>query len=182
MKKTKTSIKDLYIIEPKVFNDDRGYFMESFKDNWFKREFPEIKFVQDNESQSELGVLRGLHFQLPPNAQTKLVRVISGEVLDVAVDLRKDSLTFGKHESIILSSKNKTQFLIPKGFAHGFLVLSKVAIVSYKVDNIYSPKNEGGILWNDSTLNIDWKMDKKNIRLSEKDSNLQSLHEFKQNM
>ena len=136
MEITKTSIEGLLIIKPKVFEDDRGYFMESYKDSFIKESFPDIHFIQDNESKSSYGVLRGLHFQKPPFEQTKLVRVIQGEVLDVAVDLRKDSETYGKWESIILSGENKKQFLVPKGFAHGFIVISDTAIFSYKVDKI----------------------------------------------
>lgn len=166
----KTKIKDLVIIQPKFHGDDRGYFMESFKEFWFEKHFPDIKFVQDNESQSDFGVLRGLHFQNAPYSQTKLVRVIQGKVLDVAVDLRKDSATYGQHESIILSAENKTQFLVPKGFAHGFLVLSETAIFSYKVDNVYAPEYDAGLLWNDTILGIDWGMSEKDIKLSIKDS------------
>mgnify|MGYP003706025309 FL=1 len=178
MKKTYTSIQDLFIIEPKIFSDDRGYFMESFKDNWFKKEFPEIKFIQDNESKSTYGILRGLHFQKPPFSQTKLVRVVKGKVLDIAVDLRKKSKTYGKFESIILSDENKKQLLVPKGFAHGFLVLSKVAIFSYKVDNIYSKDHDSGIIWNSKDLNIDWNISTDHIKVSEKDNNLQYFNQF----
>lgn len=178
MKKTKTFIKDLFIIEPQVFKDDRGYFMESFKDNWFKNEFPTINFIQDNESKSTFGVLRGLHFQSPPFSQTKLVRVVKGKVLDVAVDLRKESQTYGEFESIVLSDENKKQFLVPKGFAHGFLVLSKVAIFSYKVDEIYSKSHDSGIVCNSNDLNIDWKINVNEIQVSEKDKNLQSFNQF----
>ena len=135
MELVKTSIEGLVVIKPKVFQDERGYFMESFKESFIKKNFPDIKFIQDNESMSSYGVLRGLHFQNPPFEQTKLVRVIEGEVLDVAVDLRKNSLTYGKWESIVLSGKNKKQLFIPKGFAHGFVVLSEKAVFSYKVDN-----------------------------------------------
>jgi len=178
MKKIHTSIKDLFIIEPEVYKDDRGYFMESFKENWFKKEFPEIKFIQDNESKSTYGILRGLHFQTPPFSQTKLVRVVKGKVLDVAVDLRKESQTYGEFESIVLSDENKKQFLVPKGFAHGFLVLSKVAIFSYKVDNIYSKEHDSGIIWNSKDLSIDWKISTDHIKVSEKDNNLQSFNQF----
>jgi len=178
MKKIHTSIKDLFIIEPEVYKDDRGYFMESFKENWFKKEFPDIKFIQDNESKSTYGILRGLHFQTPPFSQTKLVRVVKGKVLDVAVDLRKESQTYGEFESIVLSDENKKQFLVPKGFAHGFLVLSKVAIFSYKVDNIYSKEHDSGIIWNSKDLSIDWKISTDHIKVSEKDNNLQSFNQF----
>lgn len=175
---TETYIKDLLILEPKVFGDQRGYFMEAYKEDWWKEHFPHIHFVQDNESKSQRGVLRGLHFQLPPYAQTKLVRVIDGEVLDVAVDLRKDSPTYGKYESILLSSENKKQFLVPRGFAHGFVVLSETAVFSYKVDNIYAPDHDSGINWNDPDLNIDWNIDEKEVLLSEKDSKLQIFKDF----
>jgi len=171
----KTSIEGLVIIQPKVFEDERGYFMESYKESFIKENFPDIHFIQDNESKSCYGVLRGLHFQKPPFDQTKLVRVIDGEVLDVAVDLRKGSLTYGKWVSILLSGKNKKQLFIPKGFAHGYIVLSKNALFSYKVDNLYSPDHETGIIYNDKTLNIDWKIPKKNILISKKDQNLNSL-------
>ena len=171
----KTSIEGLVIIQPKVFEDERGYFMESYKESFIKENFPDIHFIQDNESKSCYGVLRGLHFQKPPFDQTKLVRVIDGEVLDVAVDLRKGSLTYGKWVSILLSGKNKKQLFIPKGFAHGYIVLSKNALFSYKVDNLYSPDHETGIIYNDTNLNIDWKIPKKNILISKKDQNLNSL-------
>lgn len=166
----KASIDGLVIIQPKVYEDERGYFMESFKESFIKKHFPNIHFLQENESKSSFGVLRGLHFQKPPFEQTKLVRVILGEVLDVAVDLRKGSPSFGKWESIILSESNKKQFFIPKGFAHGFVVLSEEAIFSYKVDNIYSPKNEGCIRYDDPDLNIDWKISTDLIKVSDKDN------------
>ena len=175
MELIKTSIEDLLILEPKVFEDDRGYFIESYKESFFKQSFPDIHFVQDNESKSSYGVLRGLHFQKPPFEQTKLVRVIQGEVLDVAVDLRKDSETFGKWESIILSGENKKQFLVPKGFAHGFIVLSDKAIFSYKVDNIYAPDYDSGIIYNDQDLNIDWRLPKDDIVISQKDKSLSNF-------
>jgi dTDP-4-dehydrorhamnose 3,5-epimerase len=178
MKITPTTIKDLVVLEPTVYGDDRGYFMEAFKKEWFSEHFQEIDFVQDNESQSQKGVLRGLHFQTPPYAQTKLVRVIQGEVLDVAVDLRKDSPTYGQYKSIILSAENKKQFLVPRGFAHGFIVLSETAIFSYKVDNMYSPMNDSGIRWNDPDLNIDWMLHPERIQLSEKDQNLHFFKDF----
>tara|TARA_Y100001954_G_scaffold150560_1_gene160038 strand:+ start:6141 stop:6677 length:537 start_codon:yes stop_codon:yes gene_type:complete len=168
MKITQTSVKDLKLIEPIVFEDERGYFMESFKKSFFK----ENHFIQDNESKSFRGTLRGLHFQTPPFEQTKLVRVIFGKVQDVVVDLRKNSETFGKHLSFILSSNNKKQLLIPPGFAHGFLVLSDFAIFSYKVDNKYSFEHDCGIIWNDDFLGIDWKIQDDKLILSEKDMNL----------
>ena len=169
----KTSIEGLIVIQPKVYTDDRGYFMESFKDS----NFPDIKFIQDNESRSTYGVLRGLHFQKPPFEQTKLVRVVKGEVLDIALDLRLASKTFGKYESIILSGENKKQFLIPKGFAHGFVVLSNEATFSYKVDNYYSPQHDSGILYN--SLNIDWKIPSEDMVISEKDKTLQPFNSLK---
>ena len=171
----KTSVEGLVIIQPKVFEDERGYFMESYKESFIKENFPNINFIQDNESKSSYGVLRGLHFQKPPYEQTKLVRVIEGEVLDVAVDLRKGSLTYGRSESIVLSGKNKRQFLIPKGFAHGFVVLSKEAIFSYKVDQYYKQEFECGIRFDDPELKINWHLDKKDITISEKDKNLKFL-------
>ena len=169
MKITPTKIKDLVVLESQVFGDHRGYFMEAFKKEWFNEHFPDLEFIQDNESQSQRGVLRGLHFQNPPYTQTKLVRVIHGEVLDVAVDLRKDSSTYGQHVSIILSAENKKQFLVPRGFAHGYVVLSDSAIFSYKVDNSYSPQHEDGIMWNDPNLKIDWKISEQDVQLSAKD-------------
>lgn len=164
-----TSIDGLLILKPKVFQDERGYFMESFKRDFFRENFPEIDFIQDNESKSSYGVIRGLHFQKPPYEQTKLVRVVEGEVLDVAVDIRVDSPTFGNWESVVLSANNKKQFLIPKGFAHGFSVLSKNAVVQYKVDNIYSPENDSGIKFNDPKLNINWKIPQEHQTVSKKD-------------
>ncbi len=178
MKITETNIEGLVIIEPKVFGDSRGYFMETFQKNTFNSSVTETEFIQDNESKSSKGVLRGLHFQLPPYQQAKLVRVIEGEVLDVAVDLRKDSKTYGKHYSILLSGENKKQFFVPRGFAHGFVVLSETAIFSYKVDNLYAPTHDSGILWNDETLNIDWNIDIELLQLSEKDKNLSSFKDF----
>jgi len=174
----KTSIEGLVIIQPKVFEDERGYFMESYKENFIKENFPDIHFIQDNESKSSYGVLRGLHFQRPPFEQTKLVRVIEGEVLDVAVDLRKKSSTYGKWESIILSGENKKQFLIPKGFAHGFVVLSMEAIFSYKVDNYYAPEYDSGIRYNDTSLDIDWKINTEKLIISTKDKELKTLDEL----
>ena len=171
MEIVKTSIEGLVIIQPKVYEDNRGYFMESYKDSFIKENFPNIHFIQDNESKSSYGVLRGLHFQRPPFEQTKLVRVIQGEVLDVAVDLRKESPTYGKWESLILSGLNKKQLLIPKGFAHGFVVLSKSATFSYKVDNHYAPNHERGIAYDDKELSIDWKVPAEKINLSKKDKN-----------
>ena len=174
----KTSIEDLIIIMPKVFEDERGYFMESYKDSLIKENFPEINFIQDNESKSSYGVLRGLHFQKPPFEQTKLVRVVEGEVQDVAVDLRPGSPTYGKHESVILSGKDKKQFLIPKGFAHGFLVLSDEAVFSYKVDKYYAQEFDSGIFYGDKNLDIDWVLPKSDLIVSEKDANLQTFKQY----
>ncbi len=177
MKINKTSIKDLLIIEPALFKDHRGFFYESYnKDNLDK--IINITFVQDNESKSKKGVIRGLHFQSPPFEQTKLVRCISGKIMDVAVDLRLDSITYGKSFSIELSSENNKQLFIPKGFAHGFQVLSHTAIVNYKVDNFYNPKHDSGIIWNDQHLSIEWNLDLKPI-LSIKDSKLNSFNDLK---
>ena len=167
-----TSIPDLIIIEPKVFGDNRGYFIESFKKEIFEKNIGKINFIQENESRSSFGVLRGLHMQKPPYAQAKLVRVVEGEVLDVAVDVRKDSPTFGKSISIILSAENKKQFFVPRGFAHGFVVLSENAIFQYKIDNVYSTENEIGISYNDLDLHIDWVIEKEKMILSTKDMQL----------
>lgn len=167
---TKTKIPDVILIEPKVFGDDRGYFVETFRSNLFEQETGiKTTFVQDNESRSTYGVLRGLHYQLPPHAQSKLVRVIEGKVLDVAVDIRKGSPTFGQHVSAELSAENKHQMFIPRGFAHGFVVLSETALFAYKVDNYYSPECDRGIQFNDPQLKIDWKVDQEQLQLSEKD-------------
>jgi len=169
---TETGLKDLVVIEPKVFGDERGYFFESFNEKLFQQFVCPVHFIQDNESKSNCGVLRGLHIQKPPYTQAKLVRVVLGEVLDVAVDLRTDSLSFGKYYSIVLSAENKKQFFIPRGFAHGFVVLSETAIFQYKVDNVYSPKNEIGIIYNDIDLNIDWNVETSMLKLSGKDTQL----------
>ena len=150
-----TEIDGVWLIEPKVFSDERGYFMEAFKKEEFEANIGPIDFVQDNESKSSFGVLRGLHYQKGEHSQAKLVRVIKGEVLDVAVDLRKSSPTFGKHVCVLLSEENKRQFFIPRGFAHGFAVLSDEAIFTYKVDNKYAPQSEASIIYNDATLGID---------------------------
>jgi dTDP-4-dehydrorhamnose 3,5-epimerase len=173
-----TNIEGLIMIEPKVFGDSRGYFLETFQKDTFNKNVAETIFIQDNESKSSRGVLRGLHFQIPPFEQAKLVRVIEGEVLDVAVDLRKNSPTYGQHFSILLSGENKKQLFIPRGFAHGFVVLSETAIFSYKVDNLYSPTHDSGILWNDTDLNIDWKIASESVILSEKDKNLVFFNDF----
>lgn len=174
-----TKIRKLLKLQPKVFGDERGYFLESFKQEWWRDNLFNVEFVQDNESKSGYGVLRGLHFQRPPYEQSKLVRVIEGEVLDVAVDLREGSPTYGKHETVILSGENKTQFFVPRGFAHGFVVLSESAIFSYKVDNVYAPEHEGGIIWNDPKLGIDWNVSDENVKLSDKDKKLPPFESFK---
>ena len=168
----KTFIKGLYIIEPNFFNDSRGYFFESYNKALFNKKIKNINFIQDNESKSLKGVLRGFHFQKPPYEQNKLVRCVCGKVLDIALDLRKNSPTYGKHKSIILSEKNKLQFFIPLGFAHAFIVLSDSAIFSYKVDKKYAPSYDSGVIWNDKTLSIDWRLNKSEIIVSEKDKNL----------
>jgi len=177
MRFIKTEIGGLYIIEPKVWEDDRGYFFESFKEQIFEENIGKINFVQDNESKSSYGVLRGLHYQLPPFAQSKLVRVVFGKVIDVAVDIRKNSPTFGKHVSVELSGENKKQLFIPKGFAHGYIVISEEVIFQYKVDNYYSKEHERGILFNDPELKIDWKLNEEEILISGKDKLNKSLNQ-----
>jgi len=172
MKFTETDISDLFIIEPKVYQDERGYFFESFRREQIHQHIGPIEFVQENESKSSYGVLRGLHFQIPPYAQSKLVRVVQGKALDVAVDLRNDSQTFKQHKGVILSAENKKQYFIPQGFAHGFVVLSNTAVVQYKVDNYYSSEHERGIIFNDAELGIDWRIPQEEIVLSEKDKRL----------
>lgn len=168
----KTEIDGVWIIEPKVFNDDRGYFFESFKQAEFDKHIGyHVDFIQDNESKSNYGVLRGLHYQEGDTAQAKLVRVIKGKVVDVAVDLRKSSPTFGKYVMVELSEDNKRQFFVPRGFAHGFLVLSDEAIFTYKVDNVYSPQTEASLRWNDETVGVKWPIDVKDVVLSDKDLN-----------
>jgi dTDP-4-dehydrorhamnose 3,5-epimerase len=162
-------IPEVIIIEPGVFGDDRGYFMESFRLDLFQREIPGVNFIQDNESMSLFGVLRGLHYQLPPFAQAKLVRVVSGHVLDVSVDIRKNSPTFGRHAAVELSGDNKRQVFIPGGFAHGFVVLSRQAIFQYKVDNLHSREHDRGIAFNDPELGIDWRLGREELLLSDKD-------------
>jgi len=170
MEVIKTNIEGVVIIEPRIFKDDRGYFFESFSQREFEEKVCKTTFVQDNESKSSYGVLRGLHFQKPPFAQSKLVRVIKGAVLDVAVDIRKGSPTFGQYVSVELTGENHRQFFIPRGFAHGFSVLSEEVIFQYKCDNFYSPQSEGAIAWNDPDLNIDWRIPAEKVVLSEKDS------------
>ena len=177
MKINKTFIEDLLIIEPQLFKDDRGFFYESYNKKKLDK-YINIVFVQDNESKSTKGVIRGLHFQAPPFEQTKLVRCVSGNILDVAVDLRTNSKTYGKSFSVELSSKNKKQLLIPKGFAHGFQVLSNEAIVNYKVDEYYNPNLDSGIIWNDKDLLIKWNHDIDPV-LSKKDLNLESFKNLK---
>ena len=169
MEYIKTEIPGVFIIEPRVFNDARGYFMEAWKEEEFNQHIGPVKFIQDNESKSSYGVLRGLHYQEGTYSQSKLVRVIKGRVLDVAVDIRKSSPTFGKHVMVELSEDNKRQFFIPRGFAHGFLVLSPEAIFTYKVDNPYAPTQEAGIRWNDPDLAIEWPIDFSEVQTSEKD-------------
>lgn len=173
-----TPIKDLLIFEPKIFNDDRGYFFESYNHSLFVREGLNYSFVQDNESFSTIGTIRGLHFQRGSFAQTKLVRVLQGIILDVAVDLRPNSSTYGKHFSVELSSQNKRQLLIPKGFAHGFSVLSETAQIAYKCDNPYFKESEGGIRFDDPTLDIDWRVPKGKCLLSDKDKALPFFYEL----
>ena len=173
----KTDIEDVLIIDPKVFGDERGYFFESFSSKRFEEEVCKTTFVQDNESKSSYGVLRGLHFQKGKYAQSKLVRVVKGKVLDVAVDIRKGSPTFGKHVAVELTEENKRQLFVPRGFAHGFAVLSEEAIFQYKCDNLYAPQEEGAIAWNDPELGIDWKMETSNALLSEKDKHHPTLKE-----
>ena len=164
-----TDIPSVVVIEPKEFGDHRGYFFESFSERDFAANVREVKFVQDNESKSCYGVLRGLHFQKPPYAQSKLVRVVKGCVLDVAVDIRRGSPTFGKHVAVELSEENHRQLFIPRGFAHGFVVLSEEAVFQYKCDNYYAPHSEGAIAWNDPDLGIDWGIPSDDVILSEKD-------------
>ncbi|ERI94310.1 dTDP-4-dehydrorhamnose 3,5-epimerase [Clostridiales bacterium oral taxon 876 str. F0540] len=176
---TETKIKGVYVVEPKVFGDHRGYFMETYNYEDFKKAGLDMVFVQDNQSKSKKGVLRGLHYQ-KPNPQGKLVRVISGEVFDVAVDLRKDSPSYGQWIGAVLSSENKKQFYVPEGFAHGFLVLSEEAEFVYKCTEFYHPEFEGSIAWNDPDINIEWPLnDVGNILLSEKDKNAKALKELK---
>ena len=174
----KTKLDGLVVLKPTVFKDNRGYFTESYNQKNINKLLGNVNFVQDNESESSRGVLRGLHFQKPPYTQAKLVRCLKGSVLDVVLDLRKDSKTYGIFETISLTEENKKQLFIPKGFAHGFIVLSKSAIFSYKVDNYYNPDSESGVLWSDLDLNIDWKINKNEIIVSEKDKNLPTFNEI----
>lgn len=175
MRVINTDIEGVVIIEPEVFGDSRGYFMESFSERDFHKHVAPVKFVQDNESRSRYGVVRGLHYQREPYAQSKLVRCVVGRVLDVAVDIREGSPTYGKHVAVELSAENHRQLFIPKGFAHGFAVLSQEAIFAYKCDEFYHPEAEAGIAWNDSTIGIDWRLPKEDIILSEKDKGYKGL-------
>lgn len=170
MKVIKTTIEDVVIIEPDVFGDSRGYFFESYSQKKFDEQVRPVKFVQDNESKSKYGVLRGLHFQKGRDAQSKLVRVVKGRVLDVAVDIRKGSPTFGKYVAVELTEDNHRQLFVPRGFAHGFSVLSEEAIFQYKCDNLYAPHAEGAIAWNDPNINIDWQLPTEDVLLSAKDA------------
>ena len=180
MQFTRTDILDVIIIEPKVHGDSRGYFVETFRADKLEEFLGyKINFCQDNESKSSKGVLRGLHYQLPPHAQTKLVRVIQGRVLDVAVDIRKNSATFGKYVAVELSAENKKQMLVQRGFAHGFVVLEDDTIFAYKVDNYYSPECDRGIAFDDESLNIDWILEKEELKLSDKDTKQPKLNETK---
>ena len=170
LKFTETKLKGCFILEPKIIKDERGYFMESFNEKTFSEGVGQkVTFVQDNQSFSTKGVLRGLHYQTGEHAQAKLVRVLQGEVLDVAVDIRPNSKTFGQYEAIVLSSENQKQFFVPRGFAHGFLVLSETAVFFYKCDNFYNKESEGGIDFNDKTIGIDWQFPLENLIISEKD-------------
>lgn len=178
MEVIKTDIEGVYIIEPRIFTDERGYFFESFSQKEFDEKVMPITFVQDNESKSSYGVMRGLHFQRPPYTQSKLVRCVKGAVLDVAVDIRKGSPTFGKHVAVELTEENHRQFFIPKGFAHGFSVLSEVAVFQYKCDNFYAPQSDGGIQLRDDSLEIDWRIPLDKAILSAKDLNHPLLKDF----
>lgn len=180
MKVTETKLKGCFIIEPTIFGDERGYFFESFNKEKFKEMTgKEIEFVQDNEAFSNRGVLRGLHFQKGKFAQAKLVRVVKGKVLDVVVDLRPDSKTYGETISFVLSEENKKQLFVPRGFAHGYAVLEDNTTLVYKCDNYYQPRSESGIIYNDTALNIDWMLSENEIILSAKDRTLKSITEFK---
>jgi len=180
MKFTETKLKGCFILEPKIIQDERGYFMESFNERTFQEGVGQkVHFVQDNQSFSTKGVLRGMHYQTGDYAQAKLVRVLQGEVLDVAVDIRPDSETFGQYESVVLSAENQKQFFVPRGFAHGFLVLSETATFFYKCDNFYNKESEGGIIYNDSSIGIDWGFDTEKLVVSEKDMHLPMLQNAK---
>ena len=175
-----TKLEGCFVIEPKIFNDERGYFLESFNENTFQKGIGQpVHFVQDNQSYSSKGVLRGLHYQTGEHAQAKLVRVLHGEVLDVVVDIRPDSKTYGESFSVVLSGENQKQFFIPRGFAHGFLVLSETATFFYKCDNFYNKESEGGIIYNDKSLNIDWQFSNDELLISEKDAILPTIENAK---
>ena len=179
MEFVKQSIPEVVLIKPIVHGDERGYFVETFRQDKFEDAVGySVDFIQDNESKSTKGVLRGLHFQRPPFAQSKLVRVIEGEVLDVAVDIRKNSPTYGQYVSALLSAKNKHQLFVPRGFAHAFVVLSETAIFAYKVDNYYSPECDRGLAYDDELLNIDWQLSKEDLKLSDKDQNQPSFSDL----
>lgn len=178
MEVIKTDIEEVLIIEPKIFGDNRGYFYESYSQRDFEEKVGRVNFVQDNQSFSHYGVLRGLHFQNPPYAQSKLVRVIQGKVVDVAVDIRKGSSTYGKYVAVELTGENHRQFFIPKGFAHGFVVLSETALFQYKCDEFYHPESEGAIMWNDPDLAIEWPVKAGDIELSEKDKHHPFIKDF----
>ena len=180
MKVVKTAIEDVVIIEPDVFGDARGYFFESYSQKRFDEQVRPVKFVQDNESKSRYGVLRGLHFQKGKDAQSKLVRVVKGRVLDVAVDIRRGSPTFGKYVAVELTEENHRQLFIPRGFAHGFSVLSEEAVFQYKCDNLYAPQSEGAIAWNDPEIGIDWGLKAEDVLLSAKDTAHPLLSEAKE--
>ena len=180
MKFIETKLKDCFVIEPKIIKDERGYFMESFNQNTFQEGVGQKTiFVQDNQSFSTKGVLRGLHYQCGEHAQAKLVRVLHGEVLDVAVDLRPESETYGQYEAVLLSEANQKQFFVPRGFAHGFLVLSETATFFYKCDNFYNKESEGGLMYNDNTVNIDWNFPVQDLIISDKDKVLPNLQNAK---
>jgi dTDP-4-dehydrorhamnose 3,5-epimerase len=175
-----TKLDGCFVIEPKIFNDERGYFLESFNENTFQKGIGQpVHFVQDNQSYSSKGVLRGLHYQTGEHAQAKLVRVLQGEVLDVVVDIRPDSKTYGESFSVVLSGENQKQFFIPRGFAHGFIVLSETATFFYKCDNFYNKESEGGIIYNDKSLNIDWQFSNAELLISEKDAILPTIENAK---
>ncbi len=177
----KTDFPGLQVFTPAIFEDKRGYFFESYNQKLFSDEGIEINFVQDNQVSSSFGVIRGLHFQLQPHAQTKLIRVLSGNILDAVVDIRKNSPTYGKAYTIELSAQNKKQLLVPKGFAHGYSVISETAEVFYKCDVFYNKESEGGIAWNETSLNINWQIPPESVRISEKDSNYSSLENCRNN-
>lgn len=180
MKFIPTELEGCFVIEPKIIGDERGYFMESFNEKTFEENTGnKVHFVQDNQSFSKKGVLRGLHYQTGEHAQAKLVRVLEGEVLDVAVDIRPESKTYGKHVSVLLSAENQKQFFVPRGFAHGFVVLSETAVFFYKCDNFYNRDSEGGIFYKEKELNIDWQLSEKELTISEKDQVLPTLENAK---